>query len=165
MATKYSTDLLNRLNKESDLGVRASLLCEIFKNSVIRIYTGEQPDSADDDATGTFMGNITENGEAFTSGSPNNSLNLFKMQSDYFGCISKDYATWKFRAIANGAMGWFRLETSDASDKQDSGNLYRIDGSIGCMGADMLVTHPNVVAYTPENGKEIIIDAFTIRCL
>lgn len=122
MAVKHSTGAINYY---LDTGSFKAL----FTNAVISIYTGAQPVNADAAATGTYLGDVTVGGLAFTPGSPTNGLNF----DDAVGkSISKAAAeTWIFKGIAAGTMGWFRLKGNAADNGLSSTTLPRIDGSCG----------------------------------
>jgi len=121
---------------------------DIFKNSVLEIYTGSQPNSADDPPQGTLLVKITNNGsdtEGLTFGEASE------------GKISKNSSeVWSGTAVATGTAGWFRLKTK-ADDDQQSDYFERIDGAIGTSGAEL-----NMVNTYIETGSVQTISSFEI---
>ena len=86
---------------------------DIFKDGVLRIYSGSQPASADNAVAGTLLAEITENAAAFVAGAFGNGLEFGDAAS---GAISKAVAeTWQALGLAAGSAGWFRL-VANATD-------------------------------------------------
>ena len=84
-------------------------------NSELRIYTGSQPASANDAATGTLLVAISLPATAFNSADPAGTpIQLTKT------------GTWSGSAIATGVAGYFRLI--------HVGNDARLDGSVTASG-------------------------------
>lgn len=92
MATRLSTELKT---------AKAQAVADEFNSSgtTLKIYTGTQPASADDAASGTLLVTITLPNPCFGTAS-----------SD---AISKT-GTWSGTASATGTAGWFRLESAGA---------------------------------------------------
>jgi hypothetical protein len=87
----------------------------------LRIYTGSQPASANDAASGTLLVEITLPDPAFTSGGTGtNTLS--------------DPAS--VNATAAGTAGWFRVLDSD--------NNTVLDGSAGTSGTDLILSNTNI---------------------
>lgn len=148
MALRFSTGLRNRL-----LGTAS--FKDIFQDGVIYVYSGNQPASADNSVSGTLLGKVTQDGNAFTFGSPDNGLEF----ADPVGNeINKDPdEVWKMVAEADGTLGWFRLMGNAQDDLSSSQTLPRIDGSIGTYGKDLIVATASVTAGAP-----LTIDEFRI---
>lgn len=121
-------------------------LRDVFRNGVLRFYTGTQVANADT-AVGasTLLLEMTESGGIFVAGSPDNGLNLDVPAN---GAISKlTTETWKATGLASGTMGWCRLCANAEDTGLESTTLPRIDMSVGgtSSGADCLVATTAVV--------------------
>lgn len=114
-------------------------LRDIFRNCVIREYTGSQPANADAAVgTATLLTEYTNNGGTFAHGAAANGLN-FDVSSG--GVISLAAAeTPKGTALANGTAGWLRICANPTDNGLLSTTLPRIDMSVGTVsGVDALV--------------------------
>lgn len=121
MALRLSTGLRQAL-----LGT-ASFQSE-FNLSKINIYSGTQPSSPDDAATGTLLVTISNNGGATG----------LTFDAPVAGSISKAAAeTWSGTAVADGTAGWFRLYENLDTPGSSSTTASRIDGNIATSGANM----------------------------
>ena len=92
-----------------------------FDGSVIRVFSGTQPDHSDLAETGTLLGTITLNGVA--------DAGLIFSASGPF--IVKDaFASWILTTVATGTATWFRC----VADSEDAGGIsysaLRFDGSV-----------------------------------
>lgn len=131
-------------------------LRDIFKDGVLRIYSGSQPASADAAFGATLLCSISLASGTFTPGAVTNGLEFGAASG---GAISKESGVWSGTNAATGTAGWFRLmaNATDASGL-DSSYLYpRIDGSIGTSGADL-----NLGSTSLTSGATLTIDTFTI---
>lgn len=140
-------------NGVANVGSYISLLADC----VIEIRSGSQPASADDAASGTLLGTVTLNGDAFTPGSPTNGLN-FELSSTTAGQIQKPSGdTWRMTGLANGTAGHFRVKANAADAGGSSTTAIRMDGSIGTSGADLIFS-----TLTVATGAPISIDRFEL---
>ena len=131
---------------------------DLFEYGVIHVYTGSQPTSADNAATGTLLGKITEDAGAFTFGDTTNGL-LFAAPDD--GIIAKDgNQTWQLEGIADGTAGWARLMGNALDDEGASETLPRIDFSVGGSSADLVLNNTSIAT-----GAVTTIDQFRYRIL
>lgn len=147
MTIKLSTGLRTSLAGTTGFGAT-------FAKGVIHIYSGPQPVSADAPASGTLLGIVTDSAAPFAFGSPTNGLN-FGAAAD--GGVSKSVnQEWKFKGIANGTAGWFRLMGNISDTLDASTALPRLDGSIGTSGADLNLSNIAVKLNVPAT-----IDVFT----
>lgn len=114
-------------------GIRQDLLGSqdfqtAFALSFINIYTGAQPSTADDAATGTLLATIYSNGVSIG----------VSFDAPVAGVIAKAIAeTWSGFAIADGTAGYFRLFEAGGTPSGVSTTESRIDGNIATSGADM----------------------------
>lgn len=121
-------------------------LRDIFRNFVLRVYSGTQPASPDDAIPGgsVLLMEFTENGGTFVHGSPDNGLNFDDSAS---AAIAKAAAeTWKSTALASGTAGFFRFCGNPTDTGAASTTLARIDGSCGTDNADLLLITTAIVA-------------------
>lgn len=101
---------------------------DIFDGGSIAVYTGTQPETADDAATGTLLGRITLDGGAWTAGDPANGL-LFDRIGRY--ALKRVEDSWVLKGSSPGLAGWARL-VGNAPDSGDiSLSLPRIDMAVG----------------------------------
>lgn len=147
MTIKLSTGLRTALAGSTGFG-------STFEKGVIHIYSGPQPITADAPVAGTLLGVVTGDAGPFAFGSPTNGL---QFDAAAVGSVSKSAAQeWKFRGLASGTAGWFRLmgNTSDALGLSTTSP--RLDGSVGTSGADLNLSNIAVTAGTPAT-----IDVFS----
>ncbi len=133
-------------------------LKDIFKDGVIKIYSGTRPANADTTIGGaTLLVTISNGGVTFTSGSVTGGLE-FGTPSD--GSISKSSSeVWTGIAVQTGTAGFFRLyaNATDTGGNDSSYQYPRIDGTIATSGADLNMTSTSI-----RSGATITIDTFTL---
>lgn len=121
MAERLSTGFADAVNT-------LDAVKNIMASSVIHIYSGTQPTTADLAETGTLLMIITKDSAPFVPGVATNGLN---MNASSGGVLSKDAGeTWSGVGIAAGVAGWFRWYDNDVVTG-DSTTAVRIDGAIG----------------------------------
>lgn len=147
MTVRYSTGLSNEI-----LGkVR-----EVYTDAAIDIYSGTQPINPDDLITSTLLAQVTSAGGDFVEGVATNGIN-FGPPVD--GLLAKDPAQeWKYTGVANGTARWFRLRANAADDDGSSTTAVRLDGTIGSVSGDMVLSNITIVVGAPGT-----IDKFQIR--
>lgn len=132
-------------------------LKDIFKDGVLKIYSGSQPSTADTAYSGTLLCTITVGSGAFTAGVVTNGLEFGAAAS---GAISKSTSeTWSGTNAATGTAGWFRLY-ANATDAGGADTTYiypRIDGAIATSGSQL-----NLSSTSLTSGATLTIDTFTI---
>lgn len=112
---------------------------EIMRNCKINIYTGAQPASANDAATGTRLVTITKGGDGSTG--------LTWEPASGNGIASKPSAdVWQGAAVASGTAGWFRCYQEGDDPSSSSTTAARFDGSISTSGAEMNMTSTSVAS-------------------
>ena len=131
-------------------------LKDILKDGKILIYSGAQPSSPDDAATGTLLLEVTSDGGTFVHGAFGNGLEFENDALD--GELEKASAeTWKGTAIATGTAGWFRFVGNPTDAGAASTTLPRFDGNIGISNADLNIPNTSIVT-----GRIYTIDTFKL---
>lgn len=102
----------------------------IFDGGSIAIYTGAQPASADEPATGVLLGRITRDGGTWIAGNPANGLRFDRVGRYAMKRIAD---SWQLTAIETGVAGWGRLVANAEDDGDASLNLPRIDMAVGVL--------------------------------
>ena len=147
MALRFSTGLRNATI--GTVGMAGAL-----STGVIEIYTGSQPASANDPVTGTLLGTVTLNGDAFTPGTATNGL-TFAAASN--GAVSKSATTWRFDGLATGSAGWFRFKANAVDTGGSSTTAIRLDGSIAASGGDLTIGNINVTTGAPNTIDQFVL--------
>lgn len=147
---KISTGLANLL-----MNAGGKSFTDAMRNGVIRIFSGEQPASADDAETGTLLCEISKNGVHFVASSPAGGLNF---ESSGEGSVSKPgNELWQGRSVANGSCGWFRHYDNNLTTGASSISV-RYDGAVGILGSgELKLSHLDT-----EIGNLIQIKAYAI---
>lgn len=114
-------------------GLRTSMVLEhglerMMRFGHIRIYTGQQPQSADNAPSGTFIARVSADGLVPVTGQQTGGLRL--QQGSVSGSLDK-LGNWQLRGVANGAAGWWRFVWNATDDHTESSTYPRIDGSVG----------------------------------
>lgn len=130
MAIRIDTDQQNAQLDNSGSGPVA----EMANSGTLKIYTGAQPASANDAATGTLLCTITLPADAFGAAAA--------------GAAAKA-GTWSATVTTGGTAGWFRLA--------NTGDTQRLDGTCGLGGGD-LSFDDNVLV---QDGT-VIVDTFSV---
>jgi len=114
---------------------------DIFRNGIMRIFSGAQPATADDVEIGTPLIEISVGSGTFVSGAPEYGLNFGETA---IGAVLAKEATetWSGVATAGGVdAGWFRFYPNDVDNHTgaDGGGetKIRFDGSIATAGAQL----------------------------
>jgi len=135
--------------------IKGGSLKDVFKDGVLRIYSGTQPSSADAAVTGTLLVEISLASGTWAAGTPTNGLRFGTAAS---GAISKDSGVWSGVAAATGTAGWFRFIANPADAGALDTNVYaRIDGSCGTSGASLNMASTSITA-----AQTVTIDTFTL---
>ena len=120
-------------------------MIDLFRNAVMRIYSGSQPTSADDAATGTMLVEITKSSGAFVAGQPANGLNFGDAASGILG--KKAGETWSGQAGATATAGWFRIFDNAMQDAGIASSIApRIDGAIATSGAQLNMSNTSITS-------------------
>ena len=116
---------------------------QLMDGGIIRLYSGTQPDSADDAVPGPSV----ELGTIDSSGG---------LQYARAGgtVVKAAFQAWTLQGIATGTLGWFRIYANPADDGSASLSAVRIDGTIGPSGEMRLP------AYTVTPDTTRVVDNF-----
>jgi len=151
MAERLSTGFRNAVNQTGSVKT-------VLANSIIHIFSGSQPTTADDAETGTLLGKITVNAGAFTPGSATNGLNMGVSTA---GVLEKAVAEeWSMVGLAAAgagtSAGWFRWY-NNAVVTGASTTAIRIDGAIGTSSTyELQMSNTTIV-----NGGPAVFPTFT----
>lgn len=106
---------------------------EIMRGCMIAFYSGAQPASADDAASGTLLFTLTESGDGVTG---------LTWEDAADGVLSKNAAeTWQGTAVATGTVGWFRCYESGGNPAAASTTEARFDGAVATSGAQVNISN------------------------
>lgn len=133
---------------------------DIFRNCVMRIFSGAQPATAEDTESGALLVEIT-NGTPFVSGSPQNGLN-FGEQAANATLGKAPGESWAGVAGATGTAGYFRVYPNDVDSHTgaDAGaeTKIRFDGAIATSGAQLNMSNTSITS-----GGTTTIDSVAIQ--
>lgn len=107
-----------------------------FAGGTIELYTGSQPASAEDAATGTLLATVNLPSPAFSAATN--------------GVASKD-GSWSGVAVATGDAGWFRM--------YDSGQAKHKDGVVTATGGGGEIEISDLSVVT---GDTVIVDTASV---
>lgn len=127
MATRINTPYRNALADAAAYHLQGG-------SAVLRIYTGPQPASANDNPGGSLLAQIDLPDTPFGAASE--------------GVSSKE-GTWEGTVTISGDAGWFRFTSGDGN--------FRIDGSCGEGSGDLSFDNASFI-----EGGTVTISAFTI---
>lgn len=125
---------------------------DIFRNGVLRIFSGPQPTTADDVEIGTLLVEIINGGGAlgtFVSGSPEYGLNFGETATA--GILGKAPGeAWSGQADATATAGWFRFYPNDRTSNEgaDGGGetKIRFDGAVATSGAQLNMSNTAITS-------------------
>jgi len=137
------------------LGLENSLLgayglSTMMNYGVIEIYSGDQPNSAEQSPTGTLLARITQNGVPFQVGTLIGGCQLQLLGTGGLGFIPG----WRLKGIENGIAGWWRWKWNSPDNGEDSLYYPRMDGLVG----ETLLLRSNSI--TPQS--DILISDFFV---
>lgn len=128
---------------------------DVFRDGVMRIYSGSQPSNANDGETGTLLLEITRNSNEFDPENPQNGLN-FGQSSD--GVVNKrSDEIWSGVGIESGTAGWFRFYCNKRNTGSTEESI-RFDGACATSGGELNMSSTSIVA-----GATTTIDSFNIN--
>jgi len=140
---------------------RGAALQEIFRDGVLRLYSGTQPASADSAPNGTLLMEITLSAGTFAHGAFANGLEFGEAASGVIAKLAGE--TWQGTGLtaAGASPGTaaqsFRFCANPTDAGGSSTTLARIDGSVGTSGTDLVLTTANII-----DGVTQTIDTFQL---
>lgn len=142
MTTKISTGLLAALLTTG--GIK-----ETLDGSEFRLYTGIEPESADDSIGGATLLTTIKNGAS--------GITLDAVTTP--GLLRKPAAeTWQGTNVATGTATWYRLVKS-ADTGAASTSAVRLQGSVGVIGADLNLADVALVSGAPQQVNNYTVTA------
>lgn len=126
---------------------------DVFRNNVIRIYSGAAPATADAVETGVLLLRLTKSSGAVTKGTSTNGNNFDAIVS---GVLSKDANVWSGVGLADGTAGYWRM-MDNGLVTGDSSVAKRCQGTCGTSGSEFVMSSTSVVT-----GATITLDSFNI---
>lgn len=136
MTTKASVGLRNRLLE----ALRARLALGFLK-----IYSGAEPASANDAATGTLLATISVSGAG-------TGLSMETVATG--GILAKSSQVWSGPIVATGVAGYYRFcaagDTGAASETEE-----RIQGSVGVAGMDLNLSSVSLTVNVAASAQTI----------
>lgn len=127
---------------------------DIFKDGLLRIYSGGQPTTADDGETGTQLLEITISSGLFAAEAPANGLNFGTSTAGVIGKSSTEI--WSGVGMVNGTAGWFRFYDNNRVTGSST-TARRFDGSCATSGGQLNMSSTSIVA-----GATTTIDSFNV---
>lgn len=133
---------------------------DIFRNSIMRIFSGPQPTTADDVEIGTLLVEISIGSGTFVSGQPAYGLNFGETAINaILGKVLGD--VWSGEAVATATAGWFRFYPNDVDNHigADGGGetKVRFDGAVATSGAQLNMSNTAI-----SSGGTTTIDSVAI---
>jgi len=124
---------------------RGGSFADIFRQGIIRIFSGSQPSSSDDVESGTLLVEISQGSAAFTTGVEANGLNFGAAVA---GVLAKETGdVWSGVAVASGTAGWFRFYPNDVDGNDGaSTTAIRFDGAVATSGAQINMTNTSITS-------------------
>ena len=102
-------------------------LMAMMQYGCIKVFTGQQPASADLAEQGTLLGTITQDGVPFQWGTGQGALHL-EPGPTHGAC--QQVGNWKLTVTQSGTAGWWRFVGNGYDDGTDDVWQPRIDGAI-----------------------------------
>lgn len=114
---------------------------DVFRNAVIRVYSGSVPADADaDEGAGTLLLEISKDSVAVTPGTATNGLNFDAIVA---GLLSKNADVWSDVGIATGTAAWWRMYDNGRITGASS-VAKRCDGLVGTSGVTLILSSTSI---------------------
>lgn len=126
----------------------------IFLNGAIQVYSGADPVTANDPATGTLLGTVTNAGLPWAPGVPDNGLQFLR-DGPYI--VSAPTQNWVLTVAADGVAGYFRVVGNALDPGGASFTLPRLQGRIAVAptAGEFRIGNINLLA-----GQQIAVGTF-----
>ena len=126
---------------------------DVFRNNVIRIYSGAAPADANAAESGVLLLKLTLSSGAVTPGAAANGNNFDDITT---GVLSKDTNVWSGVGLADGTAGYWRMYDNGEITGAVS-TAKRMQGLCGTSGTAFVMSSTSIVT-----GATITLDTFTI---
>ena len=126
---------------------------DIFKNNVIRIYSGAAPANADAAESGVLLLKLTKSSGAVVPGTAANGNNFDAIAT---GVLSKDANVWSGVGLADGTAGYWRMY-DNGEITGSSSSAKRCQGLCGTSGTEFVMSSTSIVT-----GATVTLDTFNI---
>ena len=138
MAVRLSTGLRTAMLSAGGIGTGGTGgLKTLLDGGVMDIFTGSQPASADYVETGTKLVRISS-----ASGTTN--LDGLRFGTAVAGVLPRTTPIWSGVVSVAGVAGWFRFYGTTGTSGT-SATTWRFDGGVGVSGADLNLSHTDLV--------------------
>jgi hypothetical protein len=144
MAVRLSTGIRTAMLSAGGIGTGGTGgLKTLLDGGVIDIFTGSQPASADYVETGTKLVRIssTSGTRLFAGSDPHDGL---RFGTAVAGVLGRTVPAWTGSVIVAGVAGWFRFYGTTGTSGT-SATTWRFDGGVGVSGADLNLSHTDLV--------------------
>ncbi len=153
----YSTFVDDALGESVTLTGYGQSFKEIFDYSVLAIYSGSAPSTADAAETGTLLLKITKDAGAHVGGTITNGVRFEAAGDIASGVISLlSSETYQGVGLADGTAGYFRLY-DNLYITGSSSVAVRCQGSVGTSGADCIMSSTSVITGATSTVDQIDI--------
>lgn len=126
---------------------------DVFRNNIIRIYSGAAPADANAAETGTLLLKLTKSSGAVVPGLAANGNNFDAIVT---GVLSKDSNVWSGVGLVDGTAGYWRMyDNGEATGSSSAAK--RCQGLCGTSGTEFVMSSTSVVT-----GATITLDIFNV---
>lgn len=114
---------------------------DIFRNNVIRVYSGAKPADADAaEGAGVLLLELSKSSGVVTPGAAANGNNFDAIVD---GVLSKDANVWSDAGIADGAAAWYRMyDNGIITGASDTAK--RCDGTVSTSGTTFILSSTSI---------------------
>lgn len=126
---------------------------DVFRNNVIRVYSGAAPANADAAETGVLLLKLTKSSGTVTPGTLTNGNNFDTITT---GVLAKDANVWSGVGLADGTAGYYRLY-DNGEITGSSSTSKRCQGTCGTSGTDFVMSSSTIVT-----GATVTLDTHNI---
>jgi hypothetical protein len=114
---------------------------QLFKNYVIRVYSGTAPATADAAETGTLLLVLTLSSGAVTAGTSTNGNNFGTISA---GVLAKDASVCSGVGLADGTAGYYRMYDNGIITGVSSTSI-RCQGTVATSGGEFTLSSTSIV--------------------
>ncbi len=126
---------------------------DVFRNNVIRIYSGAAPADANAAETGVLLLKLTKSSGAVVAGAAANGNNFDAIAT---GVLSKDANVWSGVGLSDGTAGYWRMY-DNGEISGSSATSKRCQGLCGTSGTEFVMSSTSIVT-----GATITLDTFNV---